>query len=123
MRRICAVLLGCIAVLAAVSGCAKQTFEGTRTSDDKRFVLEYTAFTGEQAHELELQQGASIDVTIQAETGRIDIVATGPDGKEIYKGNHASSGSFALEIQQTGTYRFSVTGRRAAGGASFVAGE
>lgn len=121
MRRIWAVLLGCIAVLAAVSGCAKQAFEGTRTSDDKRFVLEYSAFTGEQTHELELQQGASIDVTIRVESGRIDIVATGPDGKEIYKGNDASSGSFTLEIQQPGAYRFSVTGKRAAGGVSFVA--
>ncbi len=123
MRRICAVLLGCIAVLIAVSGCAKQAFEGTRTADDKQFVLEYTMFTGEQTHELELQQGANIDVTIRADSGRVDVVATGPDGKEIYKGNGASSGSFTLEIQQPGTYRFSVTGKSAKGGVSFMVQE
>lgn len=123
MRRVWAVLLCCAAVLTAVSGCAKPAFEGTRTADNKQFVLEYTMFTGEQTHELELQQGMFIDVSIQAESGRVDIVATGPDDKEIYKGNHASSGNFALEIQQTGTYKISVTGQKAAGGASFIVQE
>ena len=120
MRRVWAVVFCCIAVLTAISGCAKPAFEGTRTADDKQFVLEYTMFTGEQTHELELRQGASIDVAIQTESGRVDIVATGPDGKEIYKGNHASSGNFALEIQRGGTYRISVTGKSAAGSVSFI---
>lgn len=121
MKRAWAILLCCVAVLTAVSGCAKPAFEGTRTADDKQFVLEYAMFTGEQTHELELQKGAYIDVMIQADSGRVDIVATDPDGKEIYKGNHAASGSFALEIQQTGAYRISVTGKKAAGGVNFIA--
>ncbi len=120
MRKIYAIVLSCI-LAAVVSGCANPVFEGTRTADDRQFVLEYTMFTGEQTHELQLQEGASVDVTIQADSGRVDIVVTGPDGKEIYKGDYASSGDFSLGIQQTGTYRISVTGKRAAGGVSFIA--
>lgn len=70
-----------------------------------------------------LEKGTSIDVKIEDKSGRVDIRVTDSKDKEIYRGDDASSGSFSLEIPETGTYKFTVTGKKAKGSVSFMAAE
>lgn len=108
------------ALVFSLAGCQSTAFDGSRVGDDVQFVLEYKVLNGRQTHEMALEQGERLHVQIEHKSGRLDISVTGPDGKEIYRGNDADTGAFYLEIQQTGEYGFSVTGAKAKGSVSFV---
>lgn len=71
-------------------------------------------------HEMQLNQDATINVDIEDISGRVDILITDEDGEEIYRGDDASSATFTIEVTKKGTYEFSVTGKRAKGGVSFI---
>ena len=107
-------------LLLVLAGCQRQEFDGSRVSDDTQFVLEYSVLNSTQTHEMTLEQGERLHVQIENKSGRLDIVVSSPDGKEIYRGNNADTGEFYLEIQQTGEYSFSVTGADAKGSVGFV---
>lgn len=113
----------CALLLAGVTGCQTQTFDGSRTADEDRFLLAYTVFNKMEKHEMTLEKGTAVEVGIEHVSGRIDIMVSDENGKEIYRGNDASSGNFILEIPETGTYLFSVTGKKAKGSVSFIVQE
>ena len=104
-------------------GCNKQAFVGNSTSNASKFVMDYSILNCTKTHEMKLEKGAKINAVIESQSGSIDILVTDEDGKEIYKGDNASSGKFALNIPKTGTYKFSVTGSKAKGSVSFKVDE
>lgn len=118
-------LLLAISILAIVFtvGCGKQVFNGNRSSNDKQFIMDYTILNRTETHEMELKKGSKVDVVIDNKSGRLDIVVANNDGKEIYRGDDAQSGKFTLDIQESGTYKFTVTGKKAKGGFSFKVNE
>ena len=113
-------LLAIICVLLLAAGCQVQDFAGSRTATETQFLLEYSILNRTEAHEMELQKGTMLRVEIEAISGRTDIILSDENGEEIYRGNDASSGNFSIEIPETNTYRFSVTGSKAKGGVSFT---
>jgi hypothetical protein len=116
-------LTGMMAALL-LCGCQKPTFDGSRTGNDTQFIMKYSVMNKTETHEMKLAKGDKVDVVIEDISGRLDITVADEKGKEIYRGNDASSGSFSLEIQETGTYKFTVTGDNAKGSVSFkVAGK
>ncbi len=119
MKRVYLLMIACVLIFA-VAGCQVQTFYGSRTGDEKQFLLEYSFLNKTETHEMALEQGTAIHVGIEHVSGRIDVIVSDALGKEIYRGNEASSGNFLLEIPETGTYRFSVTGKKAKGSVSFI---
>lgn len=122
MKKFSLLIILCVLVLAA-TGCHKQTFDGSRISNDKQFILNYSILNKTITHEMKLKQGTIIDVNIEDKSGRVDILVKNDDDKEIYRGDDASSGIFSIEIPEAGTYKFSVTGSKAKGGVSFIAEE
>ena len=108
-----------VLILVITTGCRKQVFSGSSTGNNGQFLLEYTILNSTKSHELKLEEGTSINVTIENKSGRIDILVADTNGEEIYKGNNPSSGKFSLKIPKTGTYKFSVTGSNAKGRISF----
>lgn len=109
-----------IFIMAITAGCDKQpTFDGSRTSNDVQFIMEYSVLNDTKTHEMELKQGSIIDVIIENKSGRLDIIVKSADGQEIYRGNNASSDKFSINIQKTGKYKFLVTGAKAKGSISF----
>jgi len=119
MKKFPLLVLASILILIIITGCAKQDFNGSRTSNDEQFIIDYTVLNKTITHEMSIKQGTIIDVIIENKSGSIDILVTAVDGEKIYKGDKADSGEFSFEIPETGVYKFSVTGSNAKGSVSF----
>lgn len=123
MKRFYQIIILGILIIVAASGCGRQVFNGSRTGNDKQFIMDYSVLNRTETHEMNLEQGSIVDVVIENNSGRVDILVTDADGQEIYRGDDASSSKFSLNIPKTGTYKFSVTGSKAKGSVSFKAAE
>lgn len=111
-------------LLVSIVGCVKEpVFNGSRTSNDTQFILEYEVLNDTKTHDMELEEGTIINVVISDNSGRVDILVEDVNGEIAYKGDHASSGNFSFKIPKTETYTFSVTGSKAKGGVSFKVAE
>lgn len=107
-----------------ITGCGNEpVFNGSRTSNDVQFIMDYSILNDTMTHEMKLKEGTNVNVIIENESGRLDILVKNVDGQEIYRGDNASSGEFSLKIPKTGSYQFSVTGSKAKGGVSFKVAE
>ena len=110
-----------LAACLLLSGCGgKSTFDGSRTSDETEFRMEYSILDKEESAELELTEGDRIQVHISHISGNVDVIV-GENGEElIYKGTEQENADFILTIPKTGCYKISVTGHRAKGEISFT---
>ena len=110
-----------LAICLLLSGCGKKsTFDGSRTSDETGFRMEYSILDREESAELELTEGDQIQVHISHTAGNVDVIV-GQYGEEpIYKGTEQETADFILTIPKTGFYQISVTGHRAKGEVSFT---
>ena len=109
-----------ITALLLLTACSAR-FTGTETADATHFALDFTRLDGTKAHEMELGEGAIVDVIIKAESGRLDILVSGEKGEVVYQANDAESMVFSLIIRKAYTYKFVVMGEDAAGAVSFTA--
>ena len=118
MRILSAILLAMCLLLTGCGG--KSTFEGSRTSSETEFRMEYIVLDKEESAELELSEGDQIQVRISHTAGNVDVTV-GQNGEEpIYRGSGQENADFILTISKTGSYQISVTGRRAKGEVSFT---
>ena len=110
-----------LAMCLLLTGCGrKNTFEGSRTSDEMEFRMEYSILDKEEAAELELKEGDQIQVHISHTAGNVDVIV-GQKGEEpIYKGTEQENADFILTVPETGCYHIYVTGHRAKGKISFT---
>ena len=116
-------LIGLAAVVFSFfSGCSGEAidFDGSRTSNESEFILDFNILNISVTHHMELQENDIIDVIIRRDKGELDLSVTGKEGQPIYQGDHASSGEFSLEITRGDTYEFEVAGYEASGFVSFV---
>lgn len=108
-------------IILFVCGCANQVFNGSSTANDEQFILNYSVLNCEKTHQMELDEGSVINVSIKNDKGRIDVLVVGMQGRVAYKGDDADNNEFKLTVQQSDTYTFSVTGKNAKNGAiSFI---
>ena len=117
-KSITAILL---AICFLLSGCGrKSTFDGSRTSDETGFRMEYSILDKEESVELKLTEGDQIQVHISHTAGNVDVIV-GQNGEEpIYKGTEQEKADFVLTVPKTGCYHISVTGHRAKGEIFFI---
>ena len=110
-----------MAICLLLSGCGgKSTFDGSRTSDETGFRMEYRILDKEESAEMKLTEGDQIQVHISHTTGNVDVIV-GQKGEEpIYKGTGQNNADFILTVPKTGCYHISVTGHRAKGEISFT---
>lgn len=57
---------------------------------------------------------------IDIKKGIVDIIIKNENGIVVYQGNDVESCKFMIEIKESGTYNFSVTGRKATGSVHFT---
>ena len=124
MKRIAPSIILSTILLAAcllLSGCGgKGAFDGSRTSDETEFRMEYSLLDKEESAELYLIEGDQIQVHISHIAGNVDVIV-GQNGEEpIYKGTEQENADFVLTVPKTGTYQISVTGHRAKGEVSLT---
>ena len=110
-----------LAACLLLSGCGeKGAFDGSKTSDETLFRMEYSILDKEESAELKLAEGDQIQVHISHTTGNVDVIV-GQNGEEpIYKGTEQENADFILTVPKTGCYHVSVTGHRAKGEVSFT---
>ena len=110
-----------LAICLLLSGCGeKSTFDGSRTSDETGFRMEYIILDKEESAEMKLTEGDQIQVHISHIAGNVDVIF-GQNGEEpIYKGTGQENADFILTIPKSGSYQISVTGHRAKGEISFT---
>ncbi len=110
-----------LAICLLLSGCGgKSTFDGSRTSDETGFRMEYSILDREESDELELTEGDQLRVHLSHTAGNVDVIV-GQSGEEpIYKGTAQENADFILTIPKSGSYQISVTGHRAKGEVSFT---
>ena len=117
-QAISAILLVMCLLFAGCEG--KSTFDGSRTSGETEFRMEYSILDKEEAAELNLTEGDRIQVSISHTAGNVDVTV-GLNGEEpIYKGMGQENADFILTVPKTGCYLISVTGHRAKGDISFT---
>ena len=108
------------ALIIIVSGCAKDTFSGSKTGNDHQFLVDFDVLNTTVDSKMPLLEGDRIGTTIDIQKGKVDIVVENEDGEFVYRGHEVESGGFTLEIQEAGTYHFVVTGTKAKGSVHFV---
>ena len=109
-----------LVICLLLSGCGgKSIFDGSRTSDETGFRMEYSILDKEESTEMKLTEGDQIQVHISHTIGNVDVIV-GQNGEEpMYKGTEQENADFILTVPKTGCYHLSVTGHRAKGEISF----
>ena len=110
-----------LAICLLLSGCGgKTTFDGSKTSDETLFRMEYSILDKEESAEMKLTEGDQIQVHISHLAGNVDVIV-GRNGEDpIYKGTEQENADFILTVPKTGCYHISITGHRAKGEISFT---
>ncbi|MDO4834816.1 MAG: hypothetical protein Q4A40_07275 [Bacillota bacterium] len=115
------VLLAAVCWCIMMTGChAASKFDGNKTVNDGYFQMGYSILNQSEDATLSLEAGDTLQVEILQSSGTVSV-SVGIDGKEpIYTGADLANADFALNIQETGSYRISVTGNNARGSVAFT---
>lgn len=119
MKKLSIVTILCMFVLFIITGCGKHLFSGSITGNDEQFIIDYSIMNCTKTGDMKLEKGTNIKAVIANKSGHLDILITDSNGKKVYKGDDVTSGKFSIEIPETDTYKFSVTGKNAKGNVSF----
>lgn len=95
-------------------------FQGSRSGDESSLRLDYSAFNGTEFQVLELEAGDMIVAEIVSDRGSVDVsVVDDADREPIFDQDDLGSGTYAIEVPESGSYEIRVTGNQAAGSACF----
>ncbi len=111
---------GMVLLLLAASfllaGCGQpSSFEGSRTSSQDGFWMEYAILDRTETADFSLKEGDQLQVSMLHTAGDVDLTVGKAGDEEIYTGSAQTDADFDLIIPKAGTYRVSVTGHRAKG--------
>lgn len=116
-------LIVCVlALIVSLTACGKTpAFNGSRTGNDKEFIMEYSVLNTTDGQELSAEAGDTIHAKIVVESGNLSIKIQKDDEEPIYEssGNEISN-EFDVEIDESGIYSVTVTGEKTKGSVSFV---
>lgn len=96
-------------------------FDGSRTGNDNEFVMNYKVFNTTDSQDLIVEEGDTIHVEIIVESGSLSFRIQKDDEVPVYESKDVSlSDEFDVEIEESGTYVVTVTGKKAKGSISFT---
>lgn len=95
-------------------------FQGSRSGDETGLRLDYSAFNGTEYQVLELETGDTILMEIVSDRGSVDVSVVGDaDRESIFDEDGLDSGTYTIQVPQSGSYEVRVTGNQASGSAYF----
>lgn len=101
-------------------GCsAESTFDGNKISNTDVFEMDYSVLNQQEAAELTMETGDSLQVSVIQESGTVDVTVGIAGNEPVYEGNHLTDMDFMLNISESGIYQISVTGHNARGSVAF----
>lgn len=112
-------------IIMAVSLCACGTndnakFNGSKTGDAQHFDIDFDILNTTYTHELVMEEGESIEISIEKESGSISLLVQKESEDSVYQGDDVDTGEFEVIISEAGTYTLSVTGKKAKGHVVFT---
>ena len=116
-------LIVCVlALIVSLTACGKTpVFNGSRTGNDKEFIMEYSVLNTTDGQELSAEAGDTIHTKIVVESGNLSIKIQKEDEEPIYESSGIEiSNEFDVEIDESGIYSVMVTGEKTKGSVSFV---
>lgn len=109
-----------LALMVYLTGCDTK-FDGSRTGNDSEFIMEYSVLNKTDTQDLIAKFGDTISGKIIVNKGSLSIKIQKDEEEPIYESNGISvSTEFDVEIDESGTYTVSVTGKKAKGSVSFT---
>ena len=115
LSALCAIL-----VIVFLTACSSD-FDGSRTGNDNEFSMDYKVLNKTDSQDLSLQDGDKISAKIIVNGGTLAIKIQKDDEEPIYESDGISvSNEFEIEIDESGTYTITVTGKKAKGSVNFA---
>lgn len=119
MKKISYLFMSVIFIIS-LTGCSP-TFNGSRTGNDSQFIMEYTAFNTTDSQDLYVEAGDKISANVVVNDGKLSIkVQKGKEEPVYEKENISVSDDFDIDIEESGTYTITVTGKKTKGSVKFI---
>lgn len=113
-------ILCAIMIIVSLTACSSD-FDGSRTGNDNEFSMEYKVLNKTDSQDLKLQDGDKINAKIIIDGGTLAIKIQKDDEEPIYESDGISaSNEFEVEVEESGTYTITVTGKKAKGSVNFT---
>ena len=113
-------ILCAIMIIVSLTACSSD-FDGSRTGNDNEFSMEYKALNKTDSQDLKLQDGDKINAKIIIDGGTLAIKIQKDDEEPIYESDGISaSNEFEVEVEESGIYTITVTGKKAKGSVNFT---
>lgn len=107
------------ALMVSLTACGTK-FDGSRTGNDREFIMEYSVLNTTDRQDLIAESGDTISGKMIVNKGSLSIKIK-KDGEEpVYESSISAFDEFAVEIDESGTYTVEVTGKGAKGSVSFT---
>lgn len=109
-----------VTLILCISGCDNnQIFSGSKTGNDHQFFVDFDILNSTLNSEMFLSEGDTVETNINIKKGDVDIKVINENDTVAYQGNDVGISTFMIEITETGTYKFYVTGSKAEGSVYF----
>ena len=118
MKRIfvCAVIW--IFIFSLTACASGTTFDGSRTGNENQLMMQYKVFNTTDTQEFELAAGDIVNFEVVSKSGSIDILLQKGEEEPVYEGTDILTSTFQVDINDSGRYILSVTGKNAKGSIS-----
>ncbi len=116
MKRVICCLTVVMLMATVLVGCdGGATFSGSKTGDADHFDIEFEALNTSFSHDLELNEGESLEVTATKEAGKISLRIQCGESEPVYQGDNLETTNFKVNVSESGTYTITVLGQKAKG--------
>ncbi len=112
----------CFLILVFTLTACGTDFDGSRMGNDSEFTMDYKILNKTDSQNLIVAKGDTIHAEIIVENGSLSFEIQKDDGLvPVYEGKDVSfSDEFDVEIEESGTYIVTVTGKKTKGSVSFT---
>ncbi|NLA83801.1 MAG: hypothetical protein GX854_04575 [Clostridiales bacterium] len=106
-----------IGVLIFISACTapKGSIVIRDNPNGTGLTMDFKDWSLKDRRELSLNKGDVLQIEVACESGEIDLVISGENGSEPYRGNSLKSILFTVTLSETDKYFIQITGKKATG--------
>lgn len=94
-----------VLMLFTVTGCEfTRTVMSVSKENSTGFSMSYKKFSGTKSYTLRVKQPGAMVLDIESESGTLNVCVTDSDKNVIYEANNIATGSYIIELPESGNY-------------------